>query len=174
MTQLEKLAAKYGTDKLAHGYIPFYEATLPQRPIRMLEIGCYKGASARMWRDYLPAGSEIHALDLFVENPIPNDIPGVTFHKGSQIDYEVLDKLRNYKFDVIIDDGSHNSRDQMITFFGLMHAGCDYYIEDLHCCNQEFYRDGLPFKFTADNLFRLIPAGITTAHSTKNIILISK
>lgn len=169
---LIELGKKYGTDKVDHGYLPFYEATMPKQPRRLLEIGCLKGASVRMWKDFLPV-TEIHVLDLFEEYPIP-DIPDVTFHKGSQLDPYMLSKLRSFDFDVIIDDGSHNSRDQMMTFFGLSHAGCSYYIEDLHCCDEEFYRQGLPLNLTAKHLFTNVcyPHGWKKVEMGKNIILI--
>lgn len=149
---LHQLAADYGTDKLKHGYLDFYEKTLPRNPKRILEIGCYKGASLRMWREYFP-DTELHTLDLFIENEPPTDIPGLIIHKGNQCDWLLLEELRKFDFDVIIDDGSHNSRDQMITFFGLAHPGCHYYIEDLHCCAEDFYRQGLGHPWTADGLF---------------------
>lgn len=152
---LAKLAQQYNTDKLTHGYIPFYEQTLPENPARILEIGCFKGASLRMWRDYYP-NAELHTLDLFVENHPPTDIRGLITHCGNQCDFMLLEQLRKYNFDVIIDDGSHNSRDQMITFFGLMHKNCHYYIEDTHCCQEEFYQQGLPYTLTADALFNIL------------------
>jgi hypothetical protein len=147
---LLELAKKYGTDKVEHGYIPFYERYLPESPKRILEIGVKQGASIRMWKDFFPE-AEIHGLDLFEEFPVP-DIEGVTFHKGNQIDYKILRQLRALDFDLIIDDGSHNSRDQMVTFFSLFN-GKHYFIEDIHCCDEEFYRQGLPFRATAKDLF---------------------
>lgn len=147
---LHDLAVKYGSDKAEHGYCPFYEMHLPKNPKKLLEIGVLKGASIKMWREYFPE-CEVHGLDLFIENPIPN-IEGVIWHKGNQCDWQLLDALRHEDFDVIIDDGSHNSRDQLITFFGLFN-GKQYYIEDLHCCRQEFYRDRLPEPLTAQFLF---------------------
>lgn len=142
---LNDLALKYGSDKSSegHNYCPFYELTLPKNPKRLLEIGCLHGASARMWREWFP-DTEVHVLDLFEENPIP-DIPGVVFHKGDQRDWKILEELRKFDFDVIIDDGSHNARDQMMSFFGLFN-GKRYYIEDVHCNNEEFYSQGLPLK----------------------------
>lgn len=168
MNSLEQLAAKYNTDKLTHGYIPFYEKHLPPNPMRLLEIGVLDGASIRMWQKRFPQ-TEIHGLDLFQANPIPN-IPGVVWHTGNQCDHLLLDKLRSLNFDIIIDDGSHNSRDQMITFFGLFN-GKQYYIEDLHCCRDEFWRQGLPYEATALKLFSAFMPGISTT-TVGNIILI--
>lgn len=160
---LDELSVKYGTDKgsLKHNYMPFYEKHLPKNPKKILEIGVLKGRSIAMWSEYFP-DTEIHGLDLFsdhtedeVRSFLLDDCGCNNFvlHKGNQCDYILLDKLRNENFNVIIDDGSHNSRDQMITFFGLMHKNCYYFIEDLHCCGEEFYRDGLPFGLTAYKIF---------------------
>lgn len=147
---LHDLAVKHGSDKAQHNYLQFYETMIRTTPKKLLEIGVLKGASIKMWREYFPE-TEVHGLDLFIENPIP-DIEGVVWHKGNQCDWQLLDALRHEDFDVIIDDGSHNSRDQLITFFGLFN-GKQYYIEDLHCCRQEFYRDRLPEPLTAQFLF---------------------
>lgn len=166
-TSLAELAAKYGTDKLDHGYIPFYEAGLPKAPKKMLEIGVKEGASIRMWREYFP-DAEIHGLDLFEEFPVP-EIEHVTFWKGNQCDWRLLEKLRLENFDLIIDDGSHNSRDQLITFFGLFASNQHYFIEDLHCCEEEFYRRGLPYATTALNIF---PENLSFVFPDAPIILI--
>lgn len=149
---LDELSVKYGTDKgsLKHNYMLFYEQHLPKNPKKLLEIGILDGASIRMWREWFP-DCEIHGLDLFEENTAP-EIEGVIWHKGHQCDYILLDSLRNENFDIIIDDGSHGSRDQMITFFGLFN-GSQYYIEDTHCNLNEFYSQGLPKSFTAFETF---------------------
>jgi len=160
-TRLEALAAKYGTDKLEHGYIPFYEKHLPKEPKRILEIGVKEGRSLAMWAEYFP-DAEIHGLDLFLENTQGNvwdylvlqDAPLIktSLHSGNQCDWRVLEELRKYDFDVIIDDGSHNSRDQLMTFFGLFNSK-HYFIEDLHCCREGFYRQDLPYEATIDRQF---------------------
>lgn len=149
-TTLKELAFMYGTDKLEHGYIPFYEKYLPKNPKKILEIGVKEGRSIRMWQKYFPA-AEVHGLDLFEEFPVPN-IPGATFHKGNQCDWLLLEQLRKEDFDIIIDDGSHVARHQMISFFGLFN-GKHYFIEDLHCNFDPFYSEGLPDGATAYTLF---------------------
>lgn len=138
---LQELAEKYQTDKLEHGYTPFYEATLPKSPKKLLEIGVLHGNSIRMWKEYFPETS-IHGLDLFIENPIP-DIDGITWHKGSQTDPYLLEVLRNEQFDVIISDGSHNCRDEWITFYGLIDSCGIYVLEDAHCADFEGFQQGL-------------------------------
>jgi hypothetical protein len=163
---LQELAFMYSTDKLDHGYIPFYEKWLPKNPKKILEIGVKSGASIKMWLKYFP-DSLIHGLDLFKEFPVPFQDERVTWHQGNQCNWELLEQLRKEDFDITIDDGSHNSRDQMITFFGLFN-GKQYYIEDTHCCSDPFYQDGLPFEATAENF---LFSGLNIYRS-KNIVLI--
>lgn len=181
---LDELSVKYGSDKgsLKHNYMPFYEQTLPKNPKKILEIGVLKGASLKMWRDYFP-GAEIHGLDLFEENNISEVYDSimkdvvheydVKLHKGNQCDWILLDTLRHYDFDVIIDDGSHGNRDQMITFFGLFN-GKHYYIEDTHCCLESYYQQGLPYDMTARGLFNQLrfPHGWNRVTEGENILLI--
>jgi len=163
---LHELAFMYGTDKLEHGYIEFYEQHLPNNPKKILEIGVKEGRSIQMWQKYFPE-AEIHGLDLFMEFPVPS-IPGIKFWKANQCDWEILEILRREDFDVIIDDGSHNSRDQMMTFFGLFN-GKHYFIEDLHCCDDPFYQQGLPELLTAKQRpFSAVPGTIKGT----NIILL--
>lgn len=150
---LAELAFMYGTDKAidGHNYIPFYERWLPQNPKKVLEVGVKEGRSIKMWMQYFP-DAEIHGLDLFKEFPVPFTDERVKWHQGNQCDWELLEQLRKEDFDVIIDDGSHNARDQMITFFGLFN-GKHYFIEDLHCNFDPFYLQGLPNGATPYTLF---------------------
>lgn len=167
---LQELAFMYGTDKITHGYMEFYEKHLPKNPKKILEIGVHHGSSIRMWQKYFPE-SEIHGLDLFSEFDPPSDIHGVRWHKGNQCDWLLLEKLRNENFDVVVDDGSHNARDQMMTFFGLFNGG-HYFIEDLHCNFDAYFLQGLPDGATAYTLFSNDHLeGLETIRG-KNIILI--
>jgi len=180
------LAAKYGTDKLQHGYIPFYEKHLPKEPRRILEIGVREGRSLAMWAEYFP-NAEIHGLDLFIENSSlkvreqlakwRDDNDGLSqeniyLHNGNQCDWQILEELRKYDFDVIIDDGSHNSRDQLMTFFGLFN-GKHYFIEDLQCNDEDFYSQGLPFSFRARHLLGRLPMNGVLMDCQSPIVLIS-
>ncbi len=148
---LELLAEKYGTDKLTHGYIPHYIKHLPKKPKKILEIGCFKGASLRMWRECFP-DCELQTLDIFKQHSPPTDIGNLICHTGSQSDIKVLSMLKDYDFDVIIDDGSHNSHDQNTSFDYLFKNALKrkglYVVEDLHCCTEEFYRRGMKFEET--------------------------
>lgn len=164
---LQELAFMYGTDKLEHGYMDFYEKHLPENPKKILEIGVREGKSIQMWQKYFP-NAEIHGMDLFQEFDKPA-IPNVKWWKGHQCDYYLLEQLDREDFDLIIDDGSHVSRHQMVTFFSLFN-GKHYFIEDIHCCRDIFYRQSLPEIFTADRMFEKIDLPICI--QSGNIILI--
>ncbi len=136
---------KYDTDKNSkgHNYAPYYEKHLPKTAKKILEIGVGKGESIRCWHEIYP---EVHifGLDLFDVNPIPFQADWVTWIQGNQTDGNLLGHIRGHgPFDFIIEDGSHNSRDQLITFYGLVNCSPIYIVEDLHCCKDEFWRQGL-------------------------------
>ena len=133
---------KYDTDKREHGYPKYYQSHLPETATKILEVGVFKGSSIKMWHEIYPE-AHIYGLDLFKENPIPFEADWVTWFQGSQRDGDLLGHIRGHgKFDIVIDDGSHNWRDQLITFFGLWGA-CDLYVcEDIH--PDLFWSQGLP------------------------------
>jgi hypothetical protein len=147
LTELCRLALKYGTDK-AH-YTPFYSLLLEGRRLttrRVLEIGIgtplamqhvkdYKtGASLRMWEEYFP-NAEIYGMDvdpstLFSEGRIKTIIAnqGVPSQYAAFVEYAG-------PFDLIVDDGSHIVSDQRVTAEILLPhlaPGGLYIIEDVN------------------------------------------
>jgi hypothetical protein len=111
-----------GGHKWMH-YFEVYDsllAPLQGRPIRMLEIGVYRGASLEMWRRFLHPGSLIVGIDIDpgckrFDRPEEN----VHVRIGSQADGDFLDAVvREFgPFDVVLDDGSHMCS-HMIASFG--------------------------------------------------------
>lgn len=148
---LQELAAKYKTDKLEHGYMPYYMRHLPQHPEFMLEIGAFKGASLKMWRAGFP-GAHIHAVDLYTSPKLITEaqvfalgcVP-LRANQGSVMDLQSI--ADRWKYNVIIDDGSHNSDHQLISFRELFLNALQprglYVVEDLHCCKEEFYHNSI-------------------------------
>lgn len=121
MTELECLALKYGTDKSSHGYCPHYERLIGDMrllPITMIEIGVASGASLRMWKDWMP-NAVICGFDQNGYNGVDKDqFKIITGNQGEPSD---LERLANEtgSFHLVIDDGSHNSSDQQISFSNL-------------------------------------------------------
>ena len=139
---LTELANKYKTDKGtehsrgngAHGYTGFYQSLfqhMQDRPLKLLEIGAAEGASLRMWRDFFP-NAQIFGIDI---NPRP--VEGCTVLNCNQSNVIALNALaeKHGPFDIVLDDGSHKTEDQMASFVTLfpvhMTKGGLYVIEDL-------------------------------------------
>lgn len=146
---LDELAVKYNSDKSSHGhnYMPFYRDILPPDPTSILEIGILKGASMMVWKEYFPE-TKLYGLDLFEADPVP-DIEGVSWLKGSQSDEHILYHIRNdIRPQIVIEDASHNCIAHWVSLYSLISCCEIYIIEDLHTCEQEFYRQGLGFDQT--------------------------
>jgi hypothetical protein len=121
------------------GYLPIYErhfAPLADEPIRLLELGVYRGASLRLWRDYFSRGL-IVGLD---EQPVTVDDPSgrIAIYQGRQQDTALLDRIARERaphgFDIIIDDCAHLAAPARASFWFLLERhlkpGGLYAIED--------------------------------------------
>jgi hypothetical protein len=155
---LTLLANHYQSDKgttykCAHGYTRVYNAILaPIRiaPLRILEIGLVHGQvqaenpeviddlgcpSLRMWADFLP-NAEIHGLDIVDFTHLSTDRYTVSqADQGDREELQAYTRRIGSKFDIIIDDGSHASHHQQVSFATLFKHLADgglYIIEDLH------------------------------------------
>ena len=138
---------KYDTDKNDHGYGKYYAKHLPESVNKILEIGVHKSESIKMWHEVYPE-AHIFGIDLFSEHePIKEN--WFTAFRGNQADSKLLDNVRLFgPFDIIIDDGSHNARHQLMTFYGLMGMTKLYVVEDLQCNEEAFYRQDLDINLT--------------------------
>ena len=112
---------------------------LRTQPIRLLEVGVYKGGSLAMWRKYLHSESVIVGLDID-RACTAFDQPKERVHVriGDQSDVEFLRAVVKEfgPFDVVIDDGSHVCSHMIKTFDylflnGLTDTGV-YIAEDTH------------------------------------------
>lgn len=131
---LTGIAEKYDTDKRMHGYLPFYELYLSRfrfRRGRFLEIGVYKGESLKLWRDALPR-FEVEGMDIQHRPNVPAKV-----YVGDQADREFLSILPDY--DIIIDDGGHRARQQIISLVSKIQHTWLYVIEDLHTSYPHLY-----------------------------------
>jgi len=137
---LDQLAIKYGTDKgtTDHSYTSRYEMYLEQYrdvEFNLLEIGVYNGSSIKMWKEYFPKAN-IVALDIDPKCKQYEE-DRINIHIGDQTDIKFLqDVVKQYgHFEIILDDGGHSWKQQIISFetlFPLLTPGGLYFIEDLH------------------------------------------
>lgn len=134
------------TDKVEHGYMHYYAKYLPLMCRTMLEIGAGSGGSLMMWNDLYGSDCDIHVIDLFKDPQHASrrwcERNEFITHAGDQSDYNFLYTVKE-QFELIIDDGSHNSDHQEISFKHLfvnnLVSGGLYVVEDLHCCKDPFY-----------------------------------
>lgn len=157
MPTLNEIGLKHRTDKAtAHQYCDFYQANLPGPDFsgRLLEIGVKDGASLKMWHEYYPK-AEIWGIDI-AQSPL---IRGCHTLQMNQCDVVAMQMHLPY-FDIIIDDGSHMTLDQQITFDFLwenkLTAHGFYVMEDVHTSYYPAYVNSL--YDTAGHLKNLFPA----------------
>jgi SAM-dependent methyltransferase len=148
---LDELARQHGTDKsrYQHGFAELYERELSgwrEYPISVLEIGVYKGASLRMWRDYFPEG-RIVGVDI---NPEAREYEDgrIEIRIGDQSDREFLQQLGSADgpFDLIVDDGGHFANQQTASLRELwpyLRPGGMYVVEDIHTSYFKSWQMGL-------------------------------
>ena len=119
-------------------YVKHFEA-YRNRPIRMLEIGVFRGGSLRMWKEYFHPDSTIVGIDIDKSCKDHEIADKKVFVRiGSQADPKFLAEVNEEfgPFDIILDDGSHKTHHQNISFGALFRAslkdgGC-YMVEDVH------------------------------------------
>ena len=145
MNKLTRLAIKYGTDKCPpyESYTTYYHKLFKDVDVRsLLEIGIghpgtmqhipnYKiGASLRMWRDYFPKAM-IWGADIRPDTMIAGDRIGSIVCDQSK-KKSLLRMIKAIgKQDVIIDDGSHKTKDQIKSARVLLPYTKLYIIEDV-------------------------------------------
>lgn len=105
------------------------------KPIRLLEYGVFHGGSLQMWKHYFGPQAQIIGVDI---NPRCASLaePGIEIVIGDQEDRQTHAQLREKygAFDIVIDDGGHTMRQQIVTFEEMYPAVKDggvYLAEDL-------------------------------------------
>lgn len=114
------------------------------QPVHVVEIGVYSGGSLAMWRDYFGAQSHIYGIDIEEECRV-HARESVEIFIGDQADPEFWKRFRKEvpKVDVVIDDGGHESHQQIATLEGLLphlHDGGVYICEDIGGIDNPFVR----------------------------------
>ena len=133
-----------------YSYFELYDRLFSEftgRKPNVLEIGVYKGASIRAWREFFGQGSTIVGIDINPECAQFDGVDqGVHVRIGDQSDPSFLKKLHDEfgAFDIIMDDGSHLTHHVIATFnYAFLHClaeGGIYFIEDLNTSYWKDYR----------------------------------
>jgi hypothetical protein len=150
-------------DKWVH-YFPIYSrhfAPYRGRPVRILEIGIYRGGSLDMWHWYFGPQVTLVGVDIDEAARAATD-PRHAVEIGDQTDPEFLRSVaeRHGPFDIIIDDGGHEMRQQIVTaetLFPLLADGGVFLVEDCHTSYWESHhggrgREGTFIEWTKDRI----------------------
>jgi hypothetical protein len=139
---LDQIALSCGADKSSafHDYARIYEAHLAPRrhePLLILELGVLRGQSLRMWRDYFPK-AQVFGVDIDPRCASLDLGPRIRVYTGNQTDGQFLAKVANEAggFDLLVDDASHRSRDQIASIeilWPFLRRGGLYAMEDTSC-----------------------------------------
>ena len=122
-----------------HHYFDIYEkhfARFRGKAPVILEIGVFQGGSLQMWKDYFGPGTKIYGIDIDSRCKSLEE-PGIEIFIGSQSDRPFLQKIIKTipPFDILIDDGGHNMKQQIASFeglFGHIKENGVYLCEDCH------------------------------------------
>lgn len=106
---------------------------LTDQPVKLLEIGVYRGGSLELWKETFPLGSKIYGID---NRGFRADLgKDITLFHGEQDDLEFLRAVvnRTGQLDIIIDDAAHIGAKAKKSFwflFDYLKLGGKYVIED--------------------------------------------
>lgn len=142
---LHELGMSCNTDKaFDHNFCDFYDthlSSLREQELKILEIGIYEGASLKMWSQYFP-NSKIYGIDLLVEPECrlinEGNIESYKVDQGSK--EELNNFVRNLgPFDIVIDDGSHFTHHQNLSYELFADKVPVFIWEDLHTSRMPHY-----------------------------------
>ncbi len=153
MSELKKYFLDYKSDEgrgvyKNYSYCSVYDSLLTKyrdKEVSLLEIGIGYGGCLQMWKSYLGQHSQIYGIEMVDRLAFSEE--RIKIFIGNQGDKEFLKATFSSlpELDVIIDDGSHLSRDQIASFEeGFLHlkSGGLYFCEDTHTSYRELYEGG--------------------------------
>jgi len=149
---LHEIGLKHKTDKSTyHNFMFFYEHYLSfmrEQPIKMLEIGFFKGSSIKTWLEYF-SNATVNCIDII---DVDFTSERFVYNKISQEDDGLKELFSDGCFDLIIDDGSHITSHQnksLELLWPKLKKGGFYILEDLHTSFIDQYIDSpiTPYRF---------------------------
>ena len=153
-------------------YLDTYEeklSSLKKSPIKLFEIGVLNGGSLEIFSKYFENAELILGCDIdkncqklkYTENNIKLIVGDVN---SDEISNQII---KNGDFDIIIDDGSHTSKDIVTSFCKYFkHLKYDgiYIVEDLHASYQKEHGGGLFYPISSMNFFKKLVDIINFEH----------
>ncbi len=175
VNSLDLIGFKHGTDKasliddeygvrLGHDYLRHYEFFIDrfrEQSMDLIEFGCFRGQSLRMWKEYFPK-AEIYGVDLD-ENVVQYEEERIHIIIGNATKFETFETIKNALGDrrpfVILDDASHAWSDQRMSlelFWRMLAPGGFYIVEDLECGSDGAYKNYPPEVFDSQPFFNYV------------------
>ena len=140
MNDLEKYF-RQNNKKLIHKWIHYFDvydrhfSRFRDKEMTILEIGISQGGSLQMWKDYFGPKAKIYGIDV---NPQCKALEeeNIKIFIGSQSDRNFLREIKKSipQVDILLDDGGHTMRQQIVTFeelFGHIKENGVYLCEDM-------------------------------------------
>jgi GT2 family glycosyltransferase/chemotaxis protein histidine kinase CheA len=140
------------------------------QPVRLLEIGIQNGGSLEIWGKFFTNGVKFVGCDI---NPdcakLQFDDPRITVVVSDANTDDAWRRILHGspEFDLIIDDGSHQSGDIVRSFanyFTLLSDGGLYIAEDLHCSYWQDFDGGLFQPYSSLAFFKQLADTINHEH----------
>ncbi len=136
----------YGSDKnRTHKYGPVYDEIFARGVRSVLEVGVLRGESLRAWQQIMGRRGHVHAIDIDPACEVAAKSAGATF---TRLDAGNAGALRAFaaehtaRFDLIVDDASHEPLHQINTLNCLYRAlkpGGTLVIEDIYSDAVEYH-----------------------------------
>ena len=153
-------------------YLNEYEDKLrkyKELPLKFFEIGILNGGSLEIFSKYFAKAELILGCDIDVKcNELHYDQTNIKVIIGDVNEEKIKNQIIKYsEFDIIIDDGSHNSKDIVKTFcnyFNYLKDGGLYIIEDLHCSYRSQHGGGIFYPISSINFFKQLIDVINYEH----------
>jgi len=140
------------------------------RPVRLLEIGIQNGGSLEIWGKYFLDADKLVGCDI---NPACEQLrfedPKISLVVADANTDEAQNRILTLSdnFDLVIDDGSHQSGDIVRSFaryFPYLNDGGLYVAEDLHCSYWQDFEGGVFDPYSSMAFFKLLADTVNHEH----------
>ena len=128
-------------------------------PIKLFEVGILNGGSLEIFSKYFSKAELILGCDIDPNcKKLKYDNKKIKVIIGDVNEEKTKSEIvKHSNFDIIIDDGSHNSKDIVRTFcnyFNYLKDGGLFIIEDLHCSYRSQHGGGIFYPISSINFFK--------------------
>ena len=174
-----KTLKEYYAENLGKGsdkwelYIEIYDEALAvfrDKPITLLEIGVQNGGSLEIWSKFFSNAERLIGCDIDEKcASLKYDDKRISIIIGDINEAATQAKVSNIssEFDLVIDDGSHHSKEIVRTFLEFFPKVKDngiYIIEDLHCSYWGHYGGGLFYPYSSMTFLKSLADIINHQH----------